>query len=74
MENKYTPEQIKDIQAREIKAIAYLKELELTPACQMYKINIGNDTFADKVRPYLQDIKYNDKELIKENKKSLESK
>lgn len=59
---KLTEEQIKDIQEREKKALEYLKELQLTPAAIMQKINIGNDLFADKTIPYLQDIKYSGKE------------
>ncbi len=58
MENKYTPEQVEDIKAREKKALAYLKELELTPACQIVKQNIGDDVFGDRLYPYLADIKY----------------
>lgn len=54
----YTPEQIADITAREKKALAYLKEMELTPAAAFNKVNIGNDVFGDKLTPYLQDTKY----------------
>ena len=68
---KYTQEQIKDIKERELKALEMLKELQLTPAAQIYKVNIGNDTFADKLIPYLADIKYNDKELTSKDKESL---
>ena len=68
---EYTPEQVKDIKERELKGLEMLKELQLSPACQIYKVNLGNDTFGDKLHPYLADIKYNDKELTKEDKKSL---
>lgn len=61
MENKYTKEQIKDIQEREKKALEFLKELQLTPACSIVKENIGNDTFADKLYPYLADLKFTNK-------------
>ena len=61
MANKYTDEQVKDIQEREAKAIEALKELELTPSAYVMKTNIGDDTFVDKVVPYLQDTKYADK-------------
>ena len=54
----YTPEQIKDIQEREKKGLEALKELQLTPAALISKHNIGNDTFADRLLPYLQDTKY----------------
>lgn len=56
--NNYTQEQVEDIKEREAKALDTLKELNLTPACQVFKVNVGNDTFADKVVPYLQDTKY----------------
>lgn len=54
----YTKEQITDIEEREAKALKMLKELELTPAAQVQKVNIGNDIFADKLQPFLQDLKY----------------
>jgi hypothetical protein len=58
MENKYNEEEIKDITEREKKCLDFLKENEMTPAAQVLKVNVGNDMFADKVVPYLQDIKY----------------
>lgn len=61
MENKYTPEQIKDVQEREAKALAYLKDLELTPSAILSMSNNGNDVFGVKVQPYLQDTKYQGK-------------
>lgn len=51
-----------DVIARQTKALAFLKELELTPAANMQKVNLGvegKDIFADLVQPYLQDTKYN---------------
>lgn len=54
----YTSEQIIDIQEREKKGLAALKELGLTPACTAQMVNIGNDTFAVKLIPYLSDTKY----------------
>lgn len=54
----YSEEQVKDIQDREVKAIAALKELQMTPAVSMQMVNIGNDQFAIKPVPYLQDLKY----------------
>lgn len=62
MESKYTPQQVEDIKEREAKGLAYLKELELTPAAQVYKQNLGNDVFVDKIVPFLQDIKYQAKD------------
>ena len=74
--DKYTPEQVTDITTRETKALAALKELQLTPAAQIYKVNIGNDIFADKLVPYLADIKYikqneTPKEPVKTDKKPV---
>lgn len=54
----YTPEEVKDIQEREAKALAALKELQLTPAASVQKVNIGGDVFADKLIPFLKDIKF----------------
>lgn len=71
MEN-YSKDEIKDIQDREKKALKMLAELELTPAATIQKVNIGNDTFADKVTPYLQDIRYVKKNNTK-NEESLAS-
>jgi len=75
MEN-YTKEQIEDITKREKEALEALKKLELTPAAQVSKQNIGNDVFVDKVVCYLQDIKYlkKDEKPNKEDKKPLEDK
>lgn len=61
MESKYTPEQIRDITAREKEGLEHLRRLQLTPACQVVKHNIGDDVFADKMYPYLADTKYADK-------------
>lgn len=58
MQPKYTDEQVKDIEEREKKGIEALRELELTPGAILRKINVGEDVFADKVFPYLQDTKY----------------
>lgn len=62
----YTEEQLKDIQEREKKALELLKELQLTPACFVYKQNIGNDSFIDVVRAYLQDVKYTETKTAEE--------
>lgn len=58
MDNKFTQDQVKDITDREAKALAYLKELQLTPAAQMVYVNIGNDTFGTRLIPFLNDTKY----------------
>lgn len=62
MNNQYTPEQIKDIQDREQKALDFLKELQLTPAAAVSKnrlmTNEGEEVWVDKVQPYLADFKY----------------
>lgn len=55
---EYTKEQIEDIAKREKMGIDYLRSIGLTPAAVIQKINIGNDTFADKLQPYLQDTRY----------------
>ena len=55
---EYTPEQIKDIQEREAKAIQSLKELELTPASYVAPVNLGQDVFGMQVKGFLQDTKY----------------
>lgn len=55
---EYSKEQIVDIQEREKKGLEALKALDLTPAASTQMINIGNDTFAVKLIPYLQDTKY----------------
>ncbi len=61
---KYTDEQIKDVQEREAKALEVLKELQLSPAAVVHKVNLGDDVFADKVQPYLRDIKYSKPEIV----------
>lgn len=58
---QFSPEQIKDIQEREAKGLEALKALDLTPSAIVSKQNIGNDVFADKVTPFLKDIRYSDK-------------
>lgn len=55
---EYSDEQIKDIKKREEAALAFLKNVQLTPAVQMYAMNVGNDTFGFKPVPFLQDTKY----------------
>ena len=55
---QYSEEQRKDILAREEKARAFLKELQLNVACMPQAVNVGDDTFAIKLYPYLADTKY----------------
>lgn len=54
----YTKAQIADITEREKKGIEALKVLHLTPAAQISKVQMGNDVFADKLVPFLQDTLY----------------
>lgn len=61
MPQQYDESQIADIKEREAKALAFLKELQLTPACHIQMVNIGDDTFAPKLYPYLNDLKFSSK-------------
>lgn len=54
----YSPEEQKDIEERVAKARKALEELELRPSCTVQMFNIGDDVFAPKVIPFLQDTKY----------------
>lgn len=67
MTNKLTDEQIKDIQEREAKGLQALKDLQLTPAAVVQKINLGDgtDIFVDKVQPYLADTKWLNQKPVK---------
>ena len=62
---QYSEEQKVDITEREKKALEMLKDLQLTPAAQVSKVQMGNDVFADKVTPFLQDLKYKDESVTK---------
>ena len=55
---KYSKEQISDIQEREAKGLEALKELELTPASYVVPVNMGQDVFGLQVKGFLQDTKY----------------
>ena len=72
---KYTKDEIKDIEDREKKCLTFLKEMDMTPAAQVYKQNIGNDMFVDKVTCYLRDIRYDKtpKESPKKDEESVET-
>ena len=56
--NMYNDEQKQEIRERVEKAGDLLKELKLAPAAHLSKVAVGDDTYADKVLPYLQDTKY----------------
>lgn len=58
---KYTEDEIKDIEARELEALEVLKKLQLTPSATMQAVNIGNDVFSMKVIPHLADLKFAEK-------------
>ena len=58
MDKSLTAEQIEDIKQRATKALAFLQELQLTPACQLSLENDGTDHFSIRAIPYLQDRKY----------------
>lgn len=66
--DKYTKEQVEEIKKRELAAIAYLKENNLTPAAGIQKVKIddgsGREIFSDQLIPYLQDTKYNQPMVI----------
>lgn len=54
----YSSEQQKDIAERVEKARVFLVEQQLQPSAQVSIVNLGDDVFAQKVQPYLQDTKY----------------
>lgn len=58
----YTDEQKNDIEERTAKALESLKELQLYPQAQVTKGKVtttdGMELFADRVQPFLQDLKY----------------
>ena len=58
MTQTYTPEQIKDIEERELKAIEFLKSIQMTASVKVVSVNIGDNTFAHKLFPYLADLKF----------------
>lgn len=60
---QYTPEQVEDINKRAEKVVAFLKENEISVAATITKVRVGEDVFADKVTPILQDTKYAPKEV-----------
>ncbi len=57
-QDQYTKEQQDDINERVAKAVETLKELQLQPGCMPQMVNTGNDVFAIKLYPYLQDLKF----------------
>lgn len=54
----YTIEQRKNIEERVEKAKNLLIDLQLQPAVIVQPVNIGDDVFALKPMPYLQDLRY----------------
>lgn len=56
--HNYSEEEKKEITERIEKARKFLEENHLNLSAQIYFENIGNDAFATKVLPYLQDTKY----------------
>ncbi len=69
--NKYTPEEISEITAREKKCLEFLKENSMSPAAVIQKVRLdikGVDVYADQVTPYLADFKYNENESPKKDK------
>lgn len=69
--DKYTPSEISDITEREKKGLEALKELQLTPSAVVQKVNVGGDVFADKIIPYLADLKFKKNETNPESKESV---
>ncbi len=71
-----TEEQKKDTTERVEKATAYIKELDLVCAVQSVSVNLGgvdpkfNSIFGTLLQPYLQDTKYSNNELPKEEPKN----
>lgn len=63
----YTKEMMADITEREKKGLEALKELKLTPAASVQKVNLGDDNFGDKVTPYLRDTKYSSTNIEKKD-------
>lgn len=57
----YSEEEKKDIEDRVAKARMALEDLQLKPSASISASNIGDDVFALKVAPYLQDTKYSPK-------------
>lgn len=55
---EYSEEQKKDIEERVEKARVFLKELQLRPSVAVQAVNTGDDVFALKSIPFLQDEKF----------------
>jgi len=62
MNQKYTDAQVTDITAREKEAVDFLKKIQMTVSAQVVSVNVGDNTFAQKVVPYLADMKYTEQE------------
>ena len=61
----YSETEKKEIEERVAKAIEFLKQLDLQPACWITPQNVGNDVFALKATAYLQDLRYKNPSPIK---------
>ena len=55
---EFSKDQIKDITERELKCLEFLKEMQMCPSVKMVAVNVGNDCFAMKAIPFLNDLKY----------------
>ena len=55
---EFTKKQIEDITARELKCLEFLKENQMCPSVKMVAVNVGQDCFAMKAIPFLNDLKY----------------
>lgn len=71
---KYTEEQIKDIEERELRAYKAIKDLELFLSATTQSVNMGDNTFAMKIIPHFADLKYAPKEEKIEEAKVKEKK
>ena len=59
----FSDEQIKDITARELECLEFLKSHNMCPSVKIVAVNVGNDCFAMKAIPFLNDLKYQEKVL-----------
>ena len=55
---QFTAKEVKDIEERELKCLEFLKENQMCPSVKMIAVNVGNDCFAMKAIPFLNDLKY----------------
>jgi hypothetical protein len=55
---EFNKEQIKDITARELECLEFLREKQMCPSVKMVAVNVGGDCFCMKPIPFLNDLKY----------------